>query len=134
MKYKRLKEYFEENDKFAKKNDIKLLEVEEGYAKTAVRINDGYLNTAGVVHGGAIFTLADVAFAAASNSHGSLALAINVSISFLRAARSGTLYATAREIDRNKKLASYRVDVTDEKDRIIAIFQGMVYIKTGTMR
>jgi len=133
MKYKKLKEYFEENDKFAKKNDIKLLKVEEGYAKTAVRINDGYLNTAGVVHGGAIFTLADVAFAAASNSHGSLALAINVSISFLRAARSGTLYATAKEIDRNKKLASYRVDVTDEKDRIIAIFQGMVYIKTDTM-
>ncbi len=129
MKYGELKEFLEKNDRFAKKNNIKLLEVGEGYAKTSMEISDDSLNAADVVHGGAIFTLADFAFAAASNSYGSLALAINAAISFLSAAKSGTLYATAKEVDRNRKLASYRIDITDENGKIIAIFQGMVYIK-----
>jgi len=133
MEYNKIKDFISNNDQFAKANGIKLLEVAEGYAKTSMEINDKHLNAANVVHGGAIFTLADFAFAAASNSHNALALAINVSISFLNAAKSGTLYATAREVGRNKKLASYRVDITDEAGKVVAIFQGMVYIKKSSI-
>lgn len=133
MGYDKVKTFLSDNDRFAKANDIKLIEVGEGYAKTSMKINDKHLNAADVVHGGAIFTLADFAFAAASNSHDSLALAINASISFIRAAKSGTLYASAKEIDRNRKLASYRIDVSDDENNIIAIFQGMVYIKSDVL-
>ena len=52
-------------------------------------VADQHLNAADVVHGGALFTLADLVFAVASNSHGQLALGINVSISYLKAARAG---------------------------------------------
>lgn len=130
MEYGKFKEFLEKNDRFAKKNNIKLLEVGEGYAKTSMKINDDHLNAANVVHGGAIFTLADFAFAAASNSHGNVALAVNVDISFLSAATIGTLYAEAKEVSRNRKLASYRIDIKDESGKIIAIFQGMVYVKS----
>ena len=133
MEYNKIKAFISNNDQFAKANGIKLLEVAEGYAKTSMEINDKHLNAANLVHGGAIFTLADFAFAAASNSRNALALAINVSISFLNAAKSGTLYATAREVERNKKLASYRVDITDKAGRVVAIFQGMVYIKKSSI-
>ena len=79
--------------------------------------------------GGALFTLADLAFAVASNSHGQLALAINVNISFLSSKTSGTLYATATEVGKPKRLGAYDVLIIDEQGEIIARFNGMVYRK-----
>ena len=93
-------------------------------------IKEHHMNSHRTVHGGAIFTLADTAFALASNSHGIPAAAINAHISYLTAARSGTLYAEAEEYAINPKLASYTVQVMSEKGEKIAIFQGMVFRKT----
>jgi acyl-CoA thioesterase len=87
------------------------------------------MNAANVVQGGAIFTLADLAFAVASNSHGQLALAINVNISFLKAATTGILYAVAKEVTEPGRLGAYDVLITDDKGEIIARFNGMVYRK-----
>ena len=126
---KKLKAFFSEHDQFAKHNGIELVEVAAGYAKAKMEISAQHLNAAKTVHGGAIFTLADFAFAVASNSHGSLAMAINASVSFVKAATQGTLYAEAREQTLNAKLATYVVHVTDEDNEVVAIFQGMVYRK-----
>jgi len=95
-----------------------------------MKIGEQHMNSHRTVHGGAIFTLADTAFALASNSHGVPAAAINAHISYLTAARSGILYAEAEEFAKNPKLASYTVQVMGEKGEKIAIFQGMVYRKT----
>ena len=89
-----------------------------------------HLNGYGTVQGGAIFTLADFAFAAASNSHGTVAVAINVSITFMKAAKTGTLWAEAREISRNFKLGSYTVEVKDDQGELVALFQGLAYRKS----
>ena len=94
-----------------------------------MKIEPHHLNGARTVHGGAIFTLADFAFAAASNSHGTLAMGINTSTSFVKAATHGTLYAEAQEQTKNPKLATYSVLVTDDSGETVAIFQGMVYRK-----
>jgi acyl-CoA thioesterase len=123
-----MKEFFKK-DRFANSVGIELLEVSAGTARASMEIKDHHLNAVGIVHGAAIFTLADLVFAMASNSHGTVAVAVNVSISFLRAASGGTLFAEAMEVSRNSKLASYTIRVTDESDDLIAIFQGMVYRK-----
>ncbi|RLB02929.1 MAG: phenylacetic acid degradation protein [Deltaproteobacteria bacterium] len=120
---------FFENDRFAKHSGIEVLEVSEGKAKAKMEIGEKHLNGLGLVHGGAIFTLADLAFAVASNSHGTVALAINVSIAYLKATTKGTLFAEAEEVSRNPKLATYAVRVTNEDDELIALFQGTVYRK-----
>jgi len=120
---------FIRNDRFAEHNGIELLEIAEGCARAKMEIQDRHLNGVGVVHGGAIFTLADLAFAAASNSYGTVAVAINASIWFVKAAREGTLVAEAREVSRNPKLATYSIDVTDEAGDVVATFEGMVYRK-----
>ncbi|MDO9309979.1 MAG: PaaI family thioesterase, partial [Deltaproteobacteria bacterium] len=65
----------------------------------------------------------------ASNSHGTLAMGINTSVSFVKAAVAGTLYAEARELARNRKLATYSVMITDDTGDLVAIFQGTVYRK-----
>jgi acyl-CoA thioesterase len=124
----KIKEFFK-RDKFAEHCGIKLLEVAKGYSKAEMDIADSHLNGVGTVQGGAIFTLADLAFAAASNSHGTVAVAINVNISFVKAIKKGTLFAEAKETSINPKLGTYDVRVTDENGSLIAIFEGMVYRK-----
>ncbi len=125
----KITDFFTKGDKFAAHAGIELLEVSEGHAKAQLPIDERHLNSVGVVHGGAIFTLADLAFAVASNSHGNVALAINVSISFVKAVRKGVLTAEAREVSLNHKLGSYTVDVKDEAGELVAVFQGMAYRK-----
>lgn len=123
-------EEFMQKDKFAQHTGIELLEMSPGRAKARMKIREEHKNGMGVAHGGAIFTLADLVFAAASNSHGIPALAINVSISYLKKLTEGILTAEASEVSLNPKLACYTVEVRDETGELVAIFQGMVYRKT----
>ncbi|HXY61483.1 MAG TPA: PaaI family thioesterase [Nitrospirota bacterium] len=120
---------FVEKDNFAKHLGVEMLEYSPGKAKARMELKSHHLNSAGTVHGGAIFSLADAVFSVASNSHGSLAMAINVSISFFKAAKSGMLIAEGREISLNPKLATYLIDVKDDSGNAIALFQGTVYRK-----
>ncbi len=123
------KEFFE-NDTFARDAGIVLISTSLGKARLKMDISDKHLNSHRTVHGGAIFTLADTAFAVASNSHGVPAAAINAHISYMKSVSSGTLFADAEEFSLNPKLATYTVRVTDDNSDNIAIFQGMVYRKT----
>jgi acyl-CoA thioesterase len=127
-----IREFFK-RDKFAELAGIELLEVSPGSAKAKMTIGPQHLNGVDIVHGAAVFTLADLVFAAASNSHGTVAVAINASISFIKASTGGTLFAAGREIACNPKLATYTIDINNEAGDIIAVFQGMVYRKKETL-
>jgi acyl-CoA thioesterase len=120
---------FVENDHYAKHLGIEMLEYGQGKAKARMEVGHHHLNSAGMLHGGAIFSLADAVFSAASNSHGTLAVAINVSISFFKAVKSGALTASAEEVSFNPRLATYLITVHDEAGNKIALFQGTVYRK-----
>ena len=124
---------FVQKDHFAHHVGVEMLEYGEGKALARMAIGKQHLNSAGTVHGGAIFSLADAVFSVASNSHGTLALAINVSISFFKAATGGTLTAEAEEVSLNPKLATYLITVKDEGGSRIALFQGTVYRKKDTL-
>ena len=127
-----IKEFFE-RDQFARLAGIELVSVSEGQAVARMRVQSLHLNAVGCVQGGAIFTLADLAFGAAVNSRGTVALAINVNITFLKATKAGTLQAAAREISLTPKLGSYTIDVTDENKNLVAIFQGLAYRKSESI-
>jgi len=118
-----------QRDEFVKHCGIELVSFAPGQAVARMAVQPWHLNAVGIVQGGAIFTLADFAFAAASNSHGTVAVGINVSITYMKSANSGTLTAEAREVALNPKLASYTVNVTDEAGSLLAVFQGLVYRK-----
>jgi acyl-CoA thioesterase len=116
-------------DRYAALAGIEIVDAGEGFCTARMRVEDKHLNSVNIVHGGAIFTLADLAFAVASNSRGMVALAINAHISFLQAVSSGMLTATATEVDEPGRLGSYDVVVTAENGNKIAVFSGMVYRK-----
>ena len=125
-------DYFK-TDQFAAHNNIELLEAGAGHAKARMILRPHHWNGIGTVHGGALFTLADFCFAAACNSHGTVAVAIDANITFMKAISTGTLYAEAREIAKNFKLGSYVVEVRSDQGDLIAQFQGLAYRKKDSL-
>ncbi len=117
-------------DALMKQLGIELEEIKPGYARTSMEVKPELLNGVALTHGGAIFTLADIAFAAASNAHGPVAVALNVNISFLKATTAGTtLTATAQEDNLTNKTGLYRLEVKDESGELVALAEGLVYRK-----
>lgn len=120
---------FLQGDRFAVNAGVELLEVRSGYAKARMAILPEHLNGGGVCQGGAIFTLADLAFAAATNSHARLTLSISSSINFFRAESKGFLYAEAQEVLDKKRLSNCEVRITNEAGDLVATFNGTGYRK-----
>lgn len=119
-----------QKDKFAKFLGIELVEVRDGYAKCTMTVAEEMLNSHGSTHGGAIFTLADYAFAAACNSYGQVAVALQVSINFLEAVKTGArLVAEAKEESLSARIGLYRLLVTDESGTLVAAAQATAYRK-----
>jgi acyl-CoA thioesterase len=117
-------------DRFARANGIEVIEVRPGYARARMTAGEHHLNSVGLVHGGAIFTLASVAFFAACNAAGRLAVGINLGICYIQSASGGTLEAEATEIGRSRKISTCTVRVADGDGNIVAQFQGTAYIKS----
>jgi len=126
----RTAKYCMDNDPFARQLGTEVVEIRPGYAKARLKMNDNLLNFVKIPHGAVVFAVADQAFAAAANSRGTVAVALNVSITFLAAAcPDATLVAEAEEISCGRRTASYQIRVRDEEGKTIATFQGLVYRK-----
>jgi len=123
-----LKRHFQQ-DQFAARANIELLTAGPGHATARMPLQPHHLNGLNTVHGGAIFTLADFTFAVACNSHGTVAVALEASIVFMKAATTGTLWAEAREKSKNFKVGLYVVEVKDDQGDLVAQFQGVAYRK-----
>ena len=119
-------------DRYARLTGARLVETGPGHARARMRITDRNKNGLDVAMGGAVFTLADLAFAAASNSRGRVAVAVQVSVSFVKAGL-GTLTAEAREVSRSGRFSNCEVRVTDATGDLVAIFQGLAYLKKETI-
>jgi len=113
---------------FANKLGLKLTEIDEGYAKVEMAFTPDLGNMFGMAHGGAIFSLMDAAFEVASNSHGTMAVALSMNINYLASPAAGaTLTAQAREINKTKRTAAYDIRATDDTGKLLATCQSLVY-------
>ena len=116
-------------DHFAEALGIKVLESKDGYAKVCMKIEKTHTNSLGFTHGGAIFSLADYAFALACNYGDNVAVAVQVDIKFLRPTVEGdTLTAEATRVSDGKTTGLYQVMVRKE-DKTIAAFSGLAFKK-----
>ena len=122
------KEFFKA-DRFAANAGVELMEVKSGYAKARMMVTPEHLNAGGVCQGGALFTLADLAFAAAANSHDQLTLSVNANITFLRSAKEGYVYAEATEIFNHHRIPFIEVRLIDEAGELIGVMTSSGYRK-----
>lgn len=112
-----LSEYLR-NDPMAAHLGIEIDEIRPGYARGRMTVRAETLNCHGVAHGGATMTLADSVFAAASNSHGRQALAVDMHTEFLSAGQLGdVLICRAEELSCTRRMAVYRVSVAAEAEQ-----------------
>ncbi|MBX7233255.1 MAG: hotdog fold thioesterase [Caldilineales bacterium] len=120
--------FMQEHDAFGRLVGIELLEIRPGFSRVRLQLGPQLLNGLGMPHGGAIFTLADFAFAAAGNSHGQVAVALSMDIHFLRSPRpDALLLAEAVEVRKGRRTALYRITVADESGEPVAELHGMAY-------
>lgn len=98
-----------------------------GRARVWGVVRPDHLNLHGTAHGGFLYTIADAAFALASNSHGVPAVALSTHMEYLRAVRMGeTVEAVAEEVHRGRRAALYRVEVR-RNEELVAVFTGWVH-------
>ncbi len=115
-------------DPFARLLGIEVQEVGEGYGRASMRVRADLLNSQGFAHGGAIFSLADMAFAAASNSHNKVAVALSVNVNYRRPIGEGTeLLAEAFEESLGRSTALYRILVKTKEGELVASCQGLAF-------
>lgn len=115
---------------YAKKLGMKLLKIAPGYSLVQMAFTKEMENIFGMAHGGAIFSLIDEAFETASNSHGTVAVALGLNVQYTRSPSPGALlYAEARETSCSKRIGTYEIEVRDGDQHLIARCQAMVYRK-----
>ena len=121
---------FFKNDRFATNAGVELIEIKEGYSKARLVITETHLNAGNRTQGGALFTLADLALAAAANSHGTLAFSLSSNITFLRSSGPGDiLYAEARERYIGRTTGHYQIDITNQNGELVATFESSIFRK-----
>ena len=119
-----------EREGYAKKMGLKLVEVSSGRAVVEMKPRKEVENIFGMVHGAAVFSLMDEAFQISCNSHGRMAVALNVNVTYHAPAPFDRLLrAESIERHRSKKTATYHITVTDEAGTLIASCQALAYRK-----
>ena len=104
-----------QKDAFAGHLGAKVTIPAPGHCRVSLTITDTMTNFHGTTHGGVIFSISDIAFAAACNSHGRVAVALNVSICFVKPSFPGDrLLAEAKEIYKGGRTSLYDITVTNE--------------------
>jgi len=117
---------------FAQKMGMKLVDLERGYSKVEMDyLPDAMDNIYQRAHGGAIYALIDEAFETSCQTHGTVAVALNINVSYTASPEPGArLTAEAKEITRSKKIAHYDISVIDDTGRLIASAKTIAF-RTG---
>jgi acyl-CoA thioesterase len=109
---------------------IRLVKLEPGYAITEMKPREDTKNIYDTTHGGAIFSLMDEALFASSHSRGRVAVALNMTVTYHQAPeKDSILRAESKEVHLSNRTATYRIEVTDEKNALIASCLALAYRK-----
>lgn len=121
-----------ETEPFAKALKIDLIELELGHSVAEMTYDPASMNNIYErAHGGALFALIDEAFETASQTDGTIAVALNVNVTYVSSPQPGVkLRADARRVSQTKKTAGYDIKVSDENDNLIATCSALAY-RTG---
>ncbi len=117
-------------DTFAQLIGMKLIELQPGFARAMLTINENKVNMYQMAHGGAIFSVADQACEAAGNSFGEPAVALQNNFHFLASGKAGDLLeATAKLVNRSNRIGLIEFEVTNQEGLLLAKGQQLIYFK-----
>jgi acyl-CoA thioesterase len=127
--FKAIRKWFAQ-EPYAKMMGMRLVEIGPGSSMVEMKLSEQMKNICGVTHGGAVYSLIDGAFEVAANSYGTVAVALNVNVSYINPAiTNDILYAQAKEQSRSRKISTYHIQVKNDRGELIATCQSMAYRK-----
>ena len=117
---------------FAQALNMKLIELEDGHSVVEMIYTPENMNNMyDRAHGGALFGLIDEAFETAGQTKGTIAVALNVNITYVTSPKPGSrLRAEANRVSETQKTASFDIKITDQDGNIITTCQALAY-QTG---
>ncbi|MEN3185808.1 MAG: PaaI family thioesterase [Atribacterota bacterium] len=127
-KIEMLKERFSQ-EPYARLFGFELEELAEGYARIKMELKPDLHNIFQLTHGGAIFSLIDEAFEMACNSHLEDAVAMSITVHYIRPAQGRFLTAFCREVALTRKTGIYDIEVHNEDGELIALARAISYRK-----
>lgn len=117
-----------EREPYARLLGLELVKVEDGYALVRMAFAEAHHNIYGRCHGGALFSLIDEAFQFASNASGRIEIALNVSVSYMKAPNDGdVLQAEAKLVDRSRRVSHFLIEVRNAAGDLMASCQATAY-------
>jgi acyl-CoA thioesterase len=123
-----------QHDLFSQWLGIEIIEIKEGYSKIKMTIRKEMINGFGIVHGGVTFSFADSAFAFACNNRNVLSVALETSISFIKAVNVGDeLTAEAKEVHNGKSTGLYHININNQHQQLVAVFKGTCFRTSKTL-
>lgn len=128
---KKVVSHMMDKDSFSQWLGIEVLEVKEGYSNLRLTVRPEMVNGFGIAHGGIAFSLADSALAFACNNRNNLSVALDVTITFIKAVNvHDVLTAEAKEVHNGKSTGVYLIAVHNQKNEQVALFKGTCF-RTG---
>jgi len=125
---RKVAEHMLENDAFSKWLGIEIVDAAPGYSKLRMKVRDEMTNGFGITHGGVTFSLADSALAFAAGSHGTIAMALDNKITYVKAVNKGdVLTVESKEEHRGRQIGVYNITVTNQDGKTVAVKRGTVY-------
>ena len=111
---------------------MQLMELDDGYSVVHMIYDPENMNNIYArAHGGAIYALIDEAFETAGQTDGTIAVALNVNVTYVSSPEPGLeLQAESRRINQTQKTASYDIRVTDANGSLVALCQALAF-RTG---
>ncbi|MCF8068760.1 MAG: PaaI family thioesterase [Desulfobacterales bacterium] len=121
-----------EKEPLARTLGIRLVALDTGYSFVEMKYDPAKMdNIYSMAHGGAVYALIDEAFETAGQTHGTVAVALNVNVTYAASPTKGViLKAVAKEINKTGKTASYDISVTEDNGKLIATCHALAY-RTG---
>ena len=114
---------------FARALNMELVKLEKGHSVVHMTYEPEKMdNIYDRAHGGALYALIDEAFETAGQTDGTVAVALNVNVTYVSSPQPGLqLRAEAKRVSQTKKTASYDIKVTDENGNLIALCQALAF-------
>lgn len=119
-----------EKERYARKMGLRVIKLHPGHAIVELNPQADLTNIFGMTHGGAIFSLIDEAFELSCNAHGTVAVALSMTVTYHRPPDpKSRLRAESKELHRSTKTGTYEIKVTDEHNALIASCTALAYRK-----
>lgn len=128
MDHQKFIDYFNGHDQFSIESGVRLTKLGQGFAEAEMDFSSKRTNFMGTMHGGALFTLADVVAGTALLSHGSLCVTLSTSINYIRPASSGKLRAVAHETHCGAKIGVCDVTIFNEGNHVVCTCTYTMYM------